>query len=262
MEKMDIVTYGETYNRAMQGIEDMLLREDNPLRSFKKNVYPEAFQAYLRRHMETLNAIDAIYQQEEHPELWAEKLADHLVEAAKAELDAIPKKGKKSEQQLNYNMLLAVFVFPAFLETRAASAEPVTDVIMKKWNKAFRTSVGKADYAKIESGFHKKLCYITTAVCESQGKADDCYELELLRSYRDSYLLSSGDGQALVKEYYNIAPTIVNRINRQENPAEIYEKIWDCWLSGCVRLIEEGEKEACRERYMEMVYELKERYMS
>lgn len=262
MEKMDIVTYGETYNRAMQGIEDMLLREGNPMSSFKKNVYPEAFQAYLRRHMETLNAIEAIYQQEENPKLWAEKLADHLVSAAQAEIDAIPKKGKKSEQQINYNMLLAVFVFPAFLETRGDSVEPVTDLIIKKWNKAFRTSVGKASYEKIENGFHKKLCYITTAVCESQGKADDCYELELLRSYRDGYLLSTEDGQALVKEYYNIAPTIVNRINRQDNAEEIYGGIWDSWLSGCVHLIEAGEKEACREKYMDMVYELKERYMA
>lgn len=156
--EMDIVTYGETYNRAMQGIEDMLLREENPMKYFKKNVYPEAFQAYLRRHMETLNAIEAVYQQEEHPEEWAEKLANHLVEAAQAELEAITKKGKRSEQQINYNMILAVFVFPAFLEQKGDCAEPVTDVIVKKWNKAFRTSVGKADYAKIESGFHKKYC--------------------------------------------------------------------------------------------------------
>ena len=90
-----VYVYQETYNRAMQGIEDMLLREGNPMSSFKKNVYPEAFQAYLRRHMETLNAIEAIYQQEENPKLWAEKLADHLVSAAQAEIDAIPKKGKK-----------------------------------------------------------------------------------------------------------------------------------------------------------------------
>ena len=228
--EMDIVTYGETYNRAMQGIEDMLLREENPMKYFKKNVYPEAFQAYLRRHMETLNAIEAVYQQEEHPEEWAEKLANHLVEAAQAELEAITKKGKRSEQQINYNMILAVFVFPAFLEQKGDCAEPVTDVIVKKWNKAFRTSVGKADYAKIESGFHKKYCYITTAVCESQGKPDDCYELELLRSYRDGYLLATDEGKELVKEYYNIAPTIVNRIGRQENPEAIYEEIWDSWL--------------------------------
>lgn len=262
MEKMDIVTYGETWNLAMQGIEDMLIREDNPMNSFKKNVYPEAFQAYLRRHMATLNAIEAIYQQEERPEEWAEKLADHLVDTARAELDGIPKKGKKNEQQINYNMILAVFLFPAFLEMKGDSAEPVTDLIVKKWNKSFRTSVGKANYEKIESGFHRKFCYITTAVCESQGKADDCYELELLRSYRDGYLMSIEDGQSLVKEYYNIAPTIVNRIGRQENAGEIYKEIWDTWLSGCIELIEAGEKEACREKYMDMVYELKERYMA
>ena len=73
---MDIVAYGETYNRAMQGIEDMLIREDNPMTSFKKNLYPEAFQAYLRRHLETIDAIETIYQQEEDPNAWVEKLAE------------------------------------------------------------------------------------------------------------------------------------------------------------------------------------------
>lgn len=259
---MDIVAYGESYNQAMQGIEDMVIREENPLSSFKKNVYPEAFQAYLRRHLETIQAIERVYQAEEDKEAWLEKLADHLVTAAQNELEAIPKKGKRGEQQINYNMLLAVFVFPAILEQKGTSAEPLTDMIVKKWNHTFKTSVGKADYEKIESGFHKKLCYITTAVCESQGKPDDCYELELLRSYRDGYLLSTPEGETLVKEYYNIAPTIVNRIGRQEDSAAVYGELWDTWLSGCVRLIEQGEQEACKERYMDMVYELKERYMA
>ena len=39
------IAYGESYNQAMQGIEDMLLTEGNPMTSFKKSVYPEAFQA-------------------------------------------------------------------------------------------------------------------------------------------------------------------------------------------------------------------------
>ena len=259
---MDIVAYGETYNRAMQGIEDMLIREDNPMTSFKKNLYPEAFQAYLRRHLETIDAIETIYQQEEDPNAWVEKLADRLVQAAQAELEAIPKKGKRGEQQINYNMVLAVFFFPAFLEKKGDSTEPLTDLVVEKWNRTFKTSVGKASYEKIEQGFHRKFCYITTAVCESQGKPDDCYELELLRSYRDEYLLASEEGQALVKEYYNIAPTIVNRIGHQENPHQIYDEIWNSWLSDCVRLIEKGEHEACKERYMDMVYELKGRYMA
>ena len=159
-------------------------------------------------------------------------------------------------------MILAVYVFPAILEQKGQSAEPFTDLLVEKWNTAFKTSVGKANYEKIESGFHRKLCYITTAVCESQGKADDCYELELLRDYRDQYLLSTPEGEALVEEYYNIAPTIVSRIARSKAPRQVYEEIWQNYLSPCVRLIEEGQREACRERYMAMVYDLKGRYMA
>ena len=259
---MDLVAYGESYNQAMQGIEDMLLQEENPMASFKKNVYPEAFQAYLRRHMDTIQAIEAVYQQEENPAAWTEKLAERLVTAAQTELENIPKKGKRSEQQINYNMLLAIYVFPAILEMKGQSADPLTDAIIEKWNTTFRTAVGKADYEKIESGFHRKFCYITTAACESQGKTDDCYELELLRSYRDEYLMNTEDGEALVKEYYNIAPTIVNRIGRQENKAEIYAGIWDTYLADCIHLIEEKENEACQKRYMDMVYDLKQKYMA
>ena len=133
---------------------------------------------------------------------------------------------------------------------------------MTRWNETFKTSVGKADYEKIEQGFHRKFCYITTAACESQGKADNCYELELLRSYRDNYLLQSEEGGAMVKEYYNIAPTIVNRIARQENAGAVYDELWNSYLMDCVHKIENGENEACRERYEEMVYDLKSRYMS
>lgn len=259
---MDIVAYGERYNRAMQGVEDMLLDADNPLKSFKKDRYVDSFQSYLGKYIDVLDAIEEIYLQEEDSAAWLEKLADHLVESAERELAAIPKKGKRSEQQVNYNMILAIYVFPAILEKKGTSSEPLTDLMVEKWNRAFKTSVGKATFEKIESGFHKKLCYITTAACESQGRADDCYELTLLRDYRDSYLMSSAEGAELVEEYYNIAPTIVNRISRQKNAKELYGEIWDSYLIPCVHLIEEGEQEACRERYMDMVHTLKGRYMA
>ena len=259
---MDIIEYGETYNRAMQGIEDMLFGEDNPMDAFKRDLYPEAFQAYLRKYLDVINAIERIYQEEEDKEAWLDKLATRLVDAASQALQAIPKKSKRNDQLINYNMILAVYVFPALLEQKGESAEALTDLLVEKWNKAFKTSVGKASYEKIESGFHRKWCYITTAVCESRGRPDDCYELELFRSYRDEYLLSTAEGTALVDEYYDIAPTIVNRIGRLPNSREIYDGIWDNYLSGCVRLIEKGENEACRDLYKDMVYDLKERYMA
>ena len=260
---MDIVAYGEYYNKAMQGIEDMLFQAGNPLSSFKKNLYGEAFQAYLRKYIEVIDAIEKVYIKEDGvDEEWLDKLADHLVDQAAVELDRIPKKGKRNEQLVNYNMTLAVYLFPAILEQKGQSAEPLTDRIVEKWNAAFKTSVGKASFEKIESGFQKKFCYITTAVCESQGKEDDCYELELLRNYRDQYLLVTPEGRDLVKEYYNIAPTIVSRIAHSKMPGQIYEEICQNYLVPCIGLIEEGKPEACRERYMAMVYALKGRYMA
>ena len=259
---MDLILYGETYNKAMQGVEEMLLTaDDNPMGNFKKDLYPGAFQEYLRRHSDTIDAIEAIYQEEEDKDAWLSKLSDRLLQAASGELEAIPKKSKRNDQQINYNMILAVYFFPALLEKKYESGDKLADVIVEKWNSAFKTSVGKAGYEQIEGGFHRKWCYITTAVCESQGKPDDCYELELLRTYRDTYLLSTDEGAALVNEYYDIAPTIVNRISRQDNPDEIYDGIWDKYLSGCISLIENGENEACRLLYMDMVYDLKKRYM-
>jgi hypothetical protein len=259
---MDIVAYGEYYNLAMQGIEDMLFQAGDPMISFKKDRYPEGFQAYLRQYIDVIDAIEKVYQEEEHPQEWLQKLADRLVNTAAEALNQIPKKGKRNEQLINYNMTLAVFLFPAILEQKGQSAEPLTDLIVEKWNAEFKTSVGKASYEKIEGGFHRKLCYITTAVCESQGKPDDCYELQLLRDYRDQYLLSTDEGSSLVKEYYNIAPTIVNRIGRSPDAEEVYETIWGNYISPCVHMIEAGEKEACKDQYINMVHRLKEKYMA
>ena len=73
-----------------------------------------------------------------------------------------------------------------------------------------------------------------------QKSEDDCYELNLLRDYRDRYLAADRKGEALIEEYYNVAPTIVNRINKEENAGEIYENIYQEYLQKCVHLIEQG----------------------
>ncbi len=259
---MDIVAYGEYYNKAMQGIVDMLMEIGDPMACFKKRTYPDAFQTYIHKYAAVTDAIEKVYQEEEQPQKWLEKLADRLVSSAERVLNDIPKKNKRGDQLINFNMCMAVYVIPALLEYKGQAMEPLTDLIVEKWNSTLKASIGKANYERIEAGFHRKLCYLTTAVCESQGKADDCYELEALRAYRDDYLLSSEEGKAIVEEYYNIAPTIVNRIGREEKAAEIYEEIYKAYISPCVKLIEAGEQEACKEQYMNMVYELKGRYMA
>lgn len=104
-------------------------------------------------------------------------------------------------------------------------------------------------------------CYITTAVCNSFGKADDCYELTLFRNFRDSYLLKQPDGKQLVEEYYVKAPKIVAQIDALPQKDTIYYRIWNQYLQRCMGLIQNNELDSCKNVYIEMVRELEASYL-
>lgn len=59
---------------------------------------------------------------------------------------------------------------------------------------------------------HQGFCLIVTACIEHAGLPYDCPELQIMRMFRDSYVIKRPDGVSLVKEYYKIAPTILQRI--------------------------------------------------
>ena len=99
-------------------------------------------------------------------------------------------------------------------------------------------------------------CFITTAVCESFGKPDDCAELTAFRNFRDNWLLNQPDGQQLINEYYSVAPEIVNKINERADSADIYIKIWNNFLEPCYKLILREEYMACKLKYVEMIRQL------
>ena len=103
-------------------------------------------------------------------------------------------------------------------------------------------------------------CFITTAVCQCFGKSDDCYELTMFRRFRDNWLMQQPDGKALIAEYYATAPAIVSCIDGREHPADIYQQIWQRYLSPCLKHLEQGEYKACKERYIAMVCTLKAKY--
>lgn len=105
------------------------------------------------------------------------------------------------------------------------------------------------------------VCFITTAVCGSFGKPDDCYELTMFRQFRDTWLRKQEDGEALIKEYYAIAPRIVSSINLLDNAKEIYRSIWTDYLKPCLMDLESDNKVSCKKRYIQMVMDLKEKYL-
>lgn len=103
-------------------------------------------------------------------------------------------------------------------------------------------------------------CFITTAVCDSFGKPDNCFELTAFRKFRDTWLAAQPDGKTLIAEYYAIAPRIVANINHLVDAKEIYKHIWQKYLAPCLNFIERGDNLSCKNKYVEMVSDLKSRF--
>jgi hypothetical protein len=102
-----------------------------------------------------------------------------------------------------------------------------------------------------------RSCFITTAVCAAQNKPDDCYELTTFRAFRDNWLTQTPEGQAAIQEYYDIAPRIVEGIDKRRDARKIYDGIYSEYLLPCLSLIEAGDNQACFEKYKKMVDKLR-----
>ena len=58
-------------------------------------------------------------------------------------------------------------------------------------------------------------CFLTTAVVERRGEADDGPTLTALRGFRDGYMMETAQRRALVEDYYRTAPAVVSAIPAQ-----------------------------------------------
>lgn len=79
---------------------------------------------------------------------------------------------------------------------------------------------------------------------------DSCYELSVLRWFRDSFV-SKGD----VAYYYRVAPIIIESINIKEKMDIVYNYIYDN-IDYCVEQIEIGNYEEAYNRYKNIVLTL------
>lgn len=97
-------------------------------------------------------------------------------------------------------------------------------------------------------------CFLTTACCKYKGLPDDCYELEMLRRFRDNVLLINEEGKKLVKEYYHIAPGLVEKIEAlpEEESKDILENIYNKVLR-VIDKIKANDNEGAIARYYSMV---------
>ncbi len=100
-------------------------------------------------------------------------------------------------------------------------------------------------------------CYLTTAMCSVLGKADDCFELEKLRAFRENYMRKTDEGQKLLAEYDTISPPIAKKLEQSENRDAIAEKMLKNFIEPAIDLIFNGKNQQAIEKYKEMVYYVK-----
>lgn len=121
----------------------------------------------------------------------------------------------------------------------------------EKWSSTTHNA-DKSD-TKNDSG----KCYLTTACIKKlQDNFDDnCYELTTLRWFRDNFV-SKDD----IEHYYEVAPIIVDTINKEDDSYDIYNFIYDNVVNYCVKEIEQEHYDKAYSRYKKSIMLLEEEY--
>lgn len=120
----------------------------------------------------------------------------------------------------------------------------------------------KYDYADcpIYKGDSSGGCYLTSACMYAKGLPDDCYELETLRKFRDTWLGATEEGRVVVERYYEVAPRIVSAINETMDNKAVYETLYQKMVKPCVELIEQKKYEEALEVYRDSMLQLEKAY--
>jgi len=96
-------------------------------------------------------------------------------------------------------------------------------------------------------------CFITTAVCRALGKPDDCYELAMLRKFRDSYVRDLPQGNELIEEYYVKAQQLLRAIESKPDRGVILQALYDGHLKHVIEAVEHGDNRQAVGQYTEML---------
>jgi len=100
-------------------------------------------------------------------------------------------------------------------------------------------------------------CYISTAVFTALGYDDNSEMLVSLRNFRDTYMSSTPELKAMVKEYYVTAPIIVSVIGARTDRKELFLDIYNDYLVKAVKAIELGKNDIALKIYKRMYMKLK-----
>lgn len=245
---------GEDLEDISKAVAALITENRSLLKHFKREQYSGCFQSYACQFEDLMPHLDRLSDEPEALEALAEQVLDLL------EADWRSRRTKAPD--FNDQLLIAVFFSPALVYSQQPGGEEFCEAFHACWRRRYPNSVyERGSYQQICQGFEKKgMCFITTAVCQAEGKPDDCYELTALRQFRDQWLSGQPEGPELIRRYYDMAPGIVLLIDHQENSRQIYQQLRHTYLEPCLLAIEQEDPDRCLMGYTQMMEDLSSRY--
>jgi hypothetical protein len=106
-------------------------------------------------------------------------------------------------------------------------------------------------------------CFITTAVCKTLQKPDNCVQLAKFRDFRDTFMQETPEMRAEVREYYELAPRICAAIDfsGEKTARERYASIWQESLKPAFEALDAGDNQKAHDLYKDMVLGLKTEFI-
>ena len=100
-------------------------------------------------------------------------------------------------------------------------------------------------------------CYLTSACMKhfKEGFDDNCYELRVLRWFRDNFVDNKD-----IEHYYVTAPFIVEAIDKIPENEKIYNYIYDNVVDRCVTNIEDGNYNEAYDTYKSSIKVFEEQF--
>lgn len=141
------------------------------LSRIKKKIYGERMTYFRQKNEQTLTEMICFVEQAEVPneaevqkEDEVHKEEEAAAQVAKALADAVEarfaKRGKiNGRTQMDINLMMIYYVFPAILLTESACAVPLADAIRDEWRGRFRDSeqIGYTTYEELSNTFQEKI---------------------------------------------------------------------------------------------------------
>lgn len=222
-------------------------------KNFNAANYPKQYENYSKKFRLAIEAFQSLARTEPSA---TEQFAELLFRGFAKEIE-----GQKNVP-FDCRLTITALTVPSLLSLGGSEGEQAADCFLKKWNKHFpKEPLGKAKYDDILGGFRKRLCYITTAVCESIGDKDGGKVLDEFRRFRDRWLIKAPNGNAKITEYYLFAPMIVRAIDTSGCAKKEYMRIWEQYLAPCLKNIHSGQLDVCAANYQAMVRSLEQKWL-